>query len=173
MTVKQTEVYKVRPFYGGLAQLVERVTGSHEVDGSNPLSSTTFIQSTQEWVLFLYPLGMSQSALIRNDGIIQDFPSLRKTREPKSPAFACSSLASQVRIFGGRAGASDGRWQKKPHDPEIMRIKMVLEVGVEPTRDLTPTRPSTLRVYQFRHPSAFLKLVEQDSWASEVVQVVK
>ena len=30
---------------------------------------------------------------------------------------------------------------------------MVLEVGVEPTRAKTPTRPSTLRVYQFHHPS--------------------
>ena len=29
----------------------------------------------------------------------------------------------------------------------------MLEVGVEPTRAKTPTRPSTLRVYQFHHPS--------------------
>ena len=55
----------------------------------------------------------------------------------------------------------------------ICGLKVVLEVGVEPTRDLTPTRPSTLRVYQFRHPSAFLKLVEQDNGAYEVVQAVK
>ena len=31
--------------------------------------------------------------------------------------------------------------------------EMVLGVGFEPTRDITPTRPSTLRVYQFHHPS--------------------
>ena len=36
-------------------------------------------------------------------------------------------------------------------------IKMVLGVGFEPTRDLTPTRPSTLRVYQFHHPSKGFK----------------
>ena len=41
---------------------------------------------------------------------------------------------------------------KKPHC-----IKMVLGVGFEPTRDLTPTRPSTLRVYQFHHPSTEFK----------------
>ncbi len=51
--------------------------------------------------------------------------------------------------------------------------QLVLEVGVEPTRDLTPTRPSTLRVYQFRHPSAFLKLVEQDTQTPREVQAVK
>ena len=38
------------------------------------------------------------------------------------------------------------------------REEMVLGVGFEPTRDITPTRPSTLRVYQFHHPSGVKRM---------------
>ena len=49
---------------------------------------------------------------------------------------------------------------------------MVLEVGFEPTRDITPTRPSTLRVYQFHHPSDERKEDVEDTEAPKGVQAV-
>ena len=49
---------------------------------------------------------------------------------------------------------------------------LVLGVGFEPTRDLTPTRPSTLRVYQFHHPSRIGKEDVEDTDGPITVQGV-
>ncbi len=49
---------------------------------------------------------------------------------------------------------------------------LVLEVGFEPTRAITPTRPSTLRVYQFHHPSDVRKEDVEDTDAPKGVQAV-
>ena len=50
---------------------------------------------------------------------------------------------------------------------------MVLGVGFEPTRAMTPTRPSTLRVYQFHHPSRELKRDGEDTYAGVEAQAGK
>ena len=49
---------------------------------------------------------------------------------------------------------------------------MVLGMRVELIRDLTPTRPSTLRVYQFHHPSGVQKEDVEDTDAPNGVQAV-
>ena len=44
-------------FFGVLAQLVERMAGSHEVTGSNPVHSTIEMSQVQQWTCFILLAG--------------------------------------------------------------------------------------------------------------------
>src|ERR1044072_3643024 len=49
------------------------------------------------------------------------------------------------------ARAASRRGSKKQKNPQLAGAFLMRLNGVEPSRVFPPTRPSTLRVYQFRH----------------------
>ena len=61
------------------------------------------------------------------------------------------TLVSGVRHEAERTGRCRQRPNGWPWDPFLVESPTVRPRGLEPPRELSPTRPSTLRVYQFRH----------------------
>jgi hypothetical protein len=86
-----------------------------------------------------------------HEPLIAELHRLARSAAPKDARSRTAPAGSLAALRAIEKEAGNGRGPRFSGGHGLHNVKMVRSSGLEPPRAIRPTRPSTLRVYQFRH----------------------